>query len=307
MADMELSGSVMTAGRRLWVLGAPDPEMQLIEQMLHAAGEQVATARDRRGRVTPGTAYNAHELSITADEVPALVSGLDALYLIECHWFVPREYVQPLRVVRIDHHRPGDPGYGKPPELYWEASSLGQTYEQLFELAKEPPGSVRSEWRFAAAADHCLMAAYHGQCPGVIPDRLMLWRVETRAAFQRVSVDVMMERIGVARAALRAASAVDLGGSQVVRDMRRHEPWPELPEAAAREGLSYIAGPLIEPDGRLKFTCGGTQAVVAAFLAGEGPAAHLNGRYGDPARGFAGGYLGGDAVQDTPVGVLPPP
>ena len=36
----------------------------------------------------------------------------------------------------------------------------------------------------SAAADHCLGAAYQGLCPGVDPDELMQWRVESRAKFQ---------------------------------------------------------------------------------------------------------------------------
>src|SRR5690606_4181877 len=32
---------------------------------------------------------------------------------------------------------------------------------------------------FAAAADHCLAAAYRGECPGIDPNALMRWRVET--------------------------------------------------------------------------------------------------------------------------------
>src|SRR5690606_24433639 len=37
---------------------------------------------------------------------------------------------------------------------------------------------------YTAAADHCLGAAYRGECPGVDPDALMHWRVAQRATFQ---------------------------------------------------------------------------------------------------------------------------
>jgi hypothetical protein len=41
-------------------------------------------------------------------------------------------------------------------------------------------GSVWIPQRYvlAAAADHCLAAAYRGECHGVDPDALMRWRVE---------------------------------------------------------------------------------------------------------------------------------
>ncbi|MBS3784957.1 MAG: hypothetical protein KGY78_10995 [Anaerolineae bacterium] len=70
----------------------------------------------------------------------------------------------------------------------------------------------------------------------------------------------------------------------------RHEPWPELPEAAAREGIGYIAGPLATPDGRQKYTCSGDPGQVEAFLANASRLFGLTDLYGDPARGFAGGY-----------------
>jgi len=73
--------------------------------------------------------------------------------------------------------------------------------------------------------------------------------------------------------------------------MRRPEPIPELPEAAAREGCSYISGPLLTPDGREKYTCAGTQEAVRAFMERGIPGLHLTDIYGDPVRGFAGGYL----------------
>src|SRR5690606_42081711 len=43
---------------------------------------------------------------------------------------------------------------------------------------------IPDRYVLAAAADHCLAAAYRGECPGVDPDALMRWRVESRAAFQ---------------------------------------------------------------------------------------------------------------------------
>jgi hypothetical protein len=171
-----------------------------------------------------------------------------------------------------------------------------------------------------AAADHCLGAAYRGECPGVDPDALMAWRVQSRAAFQGVSPETILTSIVAAREALAAAPivwltreeewrAVDAYGqdpeysgapmvceeyetlvSHGVRDMRRDTPVPELPEAATRDGVSYISGPLIGPDGRRKFTCSGTAEVVDAFMRVWGPANGLIDIYGDPARGFAGGY-----------------
>src|SRR5690606_24913959 len=61
----------------------------------------------------------------------------------------------------------------------------------------------------AAAADHCLAAAYAGECPGVDPDALMVWRAETRAAFQGRSPDDILADVERARQALREAPRID--------------------------------------------------------------------------------------------------
>src|SRR5690606_35947049 len=113
-------------------------------------------------------------------------------------------------IIRIDHHRPGDPGYGRSPEEFLPASSIGQVWASLLRLRNDGwdsplysgTGSVYWNDRrwygdtpygqvdvpeallLVAAADHCLAAAYRGECPGVDPDKLMQWRVETRAEFQ---------------------------------------------------------------------------------------------------------------------------
>jgi hypothetical protein len=186
---------------------------------------------------------------------------------------------------------------------------------------------------FTAAADHCLGAAYAGQCPSVDPSALMSWRAESRATFQRREVDAVLADIAAAKAALDEAPRLILentpgthcGGGKcgcrvggygyggttsigtgdcycgcdgchdgdrdvVVADMRgRHV--PELPEAGTRYGIAYVADGLPGPDGRTKVVCSGGRAVTEAFLNDWGPRHGLVDCYGDPARGFAGGYL----------------
>jgi hypothetical protein len=136
----------------------------------------------------------------------------------------------------------------------------------------------------------------------------MEWRVQSRAQFQGVSPETILVAISAAREELQAAEVIpllppdgcgdapcfddapDYHAARVVADMRCDTPIPELPEAATRDGVSYISGPLIGPDGRRKFTCSGTTEVVEAFMRIWGPANGLIDIYGDPTRGFAGGY-----------------
>ena len=368
---------------RVWVLGAPDPEMELIESILRACGEHVEYAtvwRDGvRRRVTPAEAYAADV------EIGEGLRGLRATaYMVEC---APAVLVGSSvdgidwagEAITIDHHRPGDPGYGRPPEEFLPASSLGQVIAVLGQVTTYPaewqrvavprhphwcgaielhrgvwvartageegdPGQdddetataavIPAEYVLAAAADHCLAAAYRGECPGVDPDALMRWRVESRAQWQRRPVEAVLADVERAREALRSAPvvvlshrhierttqhcfdgiscAVDLDGQgicgcacdgctgqaelvvrweRVARDMRgRHV--PELPEASAREGICFVADGLPGRDGRVKIVCqSGTPEQIRAFMTVWAPAQGLVDIYGDPERGFAGGYL----------------
>lgn len=340
---------------RIWVLWAPDPEMEAIERLLRECGERVVYATHPDGsRVTPATAYRC-----TVPEVPEGAT----VYAVECTDELPDGWV------RIDHHRPGDPGYGRPPSEFLTASSIGQVIAELAKRGRLPeswdtidgpldePGvfvfeardiGEPAEWMvvieahafseedggepdfdcatcaiiprdlvLTAAADHCLGAAYAGECPGVDPDALMRWRAESRAKFQGRSVEEVLADVERAQDALRAAPsmyleppydidrfgqpsdwsgypAVGSEGGVEVRDMRQpvdQRPTRELPEAAARLGIGYVSGPLVGPDGRQKITCSGSASQVRAFLDHWAPAQGLVDAYGDPARGFAGAYL----------------
>src|SRR5690606_33311228 len=119
---------------------------------------------------------------------------------------------------------------------------------------------------WSAAADHCLAAAYRGECPGVDPDELMHWRVAVRAAHQGRPVAELLEDVEQACERLRAAPVVALGERLAARDLRgKHV--PELPEAAVREGMVYLAT-VADRDGREKVVLGGhaDAEMVRAFL-----------------------------------------
>lgn len=312
--------------KRVWLLGAPDPEMQAIEKLLRECGETVHYAEIDGRRVHPGNAYR-----VEAPELPLGVTG----YAVECVDQLAKGWV------RIDHHRPGDPGYGRPPEYFLSASSLGQViaileppaFAQLWPSSWEfIPGrhtglascslgqlgrfQVRGngsplEWGitttrgplralhvavlpmelvFTAAADHCLAGAYRGECPGVRPGTLMEWRAEVRAKFQRRSKAEVLADIEAARDALRLAKKTELAPWIFVADLRGKQ-IPELPEAAAREGRCFLST-VRDRDGREKVGCmGGTPDQIRAFMESWAPEQGLTDIYGDPARGFAGGYL----------------
>lgn len=300
---------------RLWILGAADPEMSGIEQLLAQCGEEYAIAAVDGVRVHPGNAYRM----IHPD--PSVWNGRDII-LVECGYDprikAPRRCArcgdyqwgdwagyadlgddgQPVAggmgvcgdlhewvpMIVVDHHRPGDPGHGRPPVEFLVASSIGQV---LAILGRE----ATQEQRLVAAADHCLAAAYRGECPGVDPDELMRWRVTSRAAFQGRTEAEILADVEHARQILRESGKTDAGAAGYYADMRGQHV-PELPEAAAREGIPFLSA-IRDRDGREKVVLQAAPAdLVSAFLDCR-IVPGLVDIYGDPARGFAGGYRAG--------------
>lgn len=280
-------------------LGASDPEMAEIERVAVAAGHRCCRAMARGQHVHPGNAY-------VADDCSDGVAWGAVDVLVECDT-IPEAVIRD-HVVRIDHHRDGDSGYGLPPEQYLQASSLGQV---LALLGIEPT----QQQRVIAAADHCLAAAYRGQCPAVTPDEVMQWRVECRAAFQGRDVAAVVRDVESAEKILRANARWDHreaypyadrycphcdtadhpdcmypASDYYYADLRDFGQIPELPEAACRTGIPFIQQ-VEDRSGRRKVVLQAADAqLVAGFLRGD-IVSGLSDCYGDPARGFAGGYL----------------
>jgi|FLYK01.1.fsa_nt_gi hypothetical protein len=324
----------------LWILGASDPEMERIEQLLRQVGEPVAYASIEGLRVRPETAYQHEKIeALLADKTRPELERYDMVLLVEC---ALSRGDSNRRYVAVDHHKPGDVGYGRPPEDFFPASSIGQVVSWLAQaqLIGRAAGAIRAKliwneiWRgpemlgaiagevsyqeslqgrwvvfgypdggpsgrwaveipqdlvFAAAADHCLAAAYRGACPGVHPDKLMRWRVESRARFQGRPVEEVLADVERARQRLRAAPRLkELAGAA---DLRGEE-IPELPEAAAREGIAFVGTPRPGRDGRRKMVlqCAGPEHLAAwpSWAKAQG-LVDLYG--GDPTRGFAGGFF----------------
>ena len=142
---------------RAVVLGASDPEMDLIERILEERLPycRIHYASYRGKRVTPTDAYRA--------DSPAPRTGQ---MWIEC---APSGGFGDARVHLVDHHHPGDPGYDCSAREYWRGSSVGQVFEH-FGFAPTKKAQI------AAAADHCLFEAYRGECPGVDAEDVWKWQ-----------------------------------------------------------------------------------------------------------------------------------
>ncbi len=262
----------------VWILGASDPEMEMIEHVLRAHDQSITYAAADGKRVFPGNAYKATGI-LMGGKTYVDVSGIGDSICVECGF----PGLQPAHVV--DHHRPGDPGYGKGPEQFWEASSVGQTVNLLRQMLGTEVVTIPSDALLAAAADHCLAHAYAGRCPSIDPDELMRWRIASRAKFQRKDPATLLTLVEVARAKVRERAVETKYG--LLADFGE-ENVAELPEAASREGIAFLGTGLPGPDGRRKkVIMGGSPEMIRHWM----DTCNLRDVYGDPARGFAGGYL----------------
>jgi hypothetical protein len=258
------------------VLGAQDPEMREIEKTLADAGVRVLQAARAGRRCSAQTAYSADGVvKVGPDGWPRqalLAPKAPALY-VECGI----EGRPPL--ARVDHHNPGDPGYEMPPERYLEGSSLGQ----VLRLVEREPSETQ---RLLAAADHCLTAAYQGQCPGVDPGELLFLRASWQAKMSGRSLSDVVEGI------LDAAKRVKRHWDSELGESRFFDPTQiprDLPEGAAYAGMPVRYRALL-PDGVLKEMIKGAAPEHIERFMDEHEAAGRN-TYGNPYRGYAGSYF----------------
>jgi hypothetical protein len=266
--------------KNLWLLGAADPEMQEIEALLRSSGELVEYALDESGaRVNPRTAYAVRSRSGEHRVVAPIVT-----YTVEC-------YISAIggAVTAIDHHRRGDPGFGRPPQEYFEASSIGQVVAELRRCGVDV--AVTARMRAVAACDHCLGHAWAGRCPGVSRDDVRAYRAALAATrpVDPVPVEVYEARFDETLAEL-AELEHEYQGSPI--NLLGRDRMPELPDVACYMGVCYLAS-VADRDGRKKVVLGGatTPDAVQFFLDCTAVEMGLTGIYGDPQRGFAGGYL----------------
>lgn len=248
-----------------FVLGAPDHEMQEIRRICQAEGFAHAFATCNGSMVRSEEAYYA-------TGVRGVIPPGSRIVFVECQ-------VLGLRCDEvIDHHNPGDPGYGKSPEEFLEGSSLGQF---LRRIGKEPTPLQR----IIAAADHCLAAAYQGKCPGISPVELKAWREATRSTARAIPLPQLQSQIQEAALALQTAPRIRLADVDVAW-FEEGAP-PEASEASAQTGIPY-AYVRKDANGAVK---SGIRSAPAAAIQAWLERCGLKRTYGDPQRGFAGGYF----------------
>lgn len=260
--------------------GAPDPEMRMMESIVREAGMPFAYATAGGKLCHPGNAYKADSVKVPEGQ---------RLVVIECE---PANIGDFIDVVRIDHHRPQDPGFHMEPTQYWEAASIGQLYRLL---GIEPTQAAK----VMAASDHCFPAAVRDKCPGVTANEVLSLKMTEIAEGTRMPENDVRERIVFFRDEIAEAPEVIMGG-QVIKDLRAHymgegysfdlltaQVAVVMEDQAALVRLRDRAG---EPE-KIALSGNAIPETVRAFLEEWAPAHGLVRTYGVPARGYAGGYV----------------
>lgn len=262
--------------KEIFVLGAEDPEMVRIGEVLDDAGKACMHAKKDGQRVHPGNAYEANN----GDDIP---DGANVIF-VEC------EIAGTNPKLRIDHHRPGDSGYDKNAEQYWEAASLGQLHTYL--------GTTPTLRDFTLAAmDHCPSAALKGQCPGVSADAVLYVKLEEIAKATARSIDEVREKVVYFRQALGICETI-LMGDQNVHNVRENTgigytlAYLSAQVAAWLSGSAVILHLYNEEGGPERLhLCGDVNEDTAVyFMETWVPENGLTNIYGVPSRGYAGGY-----------------
>jgi len=260
--------------------GASDPEMQMMNSIVREVGMSFAYATAGGKPCHPGNAYKADSVEVPEGQ---------HFVVIECE---PKNIGNFPDVVRIDHHRPQDPGFHMGPAQYWEAASIGQLYRLL---GIEPT----QEAKVMAALDHCFPAAVITQCPGVSSDEVLNLKIEEIAKGTRVTEEEVRGRTSFFHNLVAEVPEVVMG-KQKVKDLRTYymgEGYSldllAAQVAVALEGQTALvrlrdrAG---EPE-KVALSGNATPETVRAFLEEWAPAHGLVRTYGVPARGYAGGYV----------------
>lgn len=265
----------------LFVLGAADPEMMFIERAVLAAGLDVEHAMADRKRVTPANAYKC--------DPPSRVTS-HRLVFIECRpRGITRAEIEGLGDVVVDHHNPGDPGFGRPETAAFEASSVGQLAVLMQSQIQGLPRSEGAEFEALFDALTTARAVAVGcldhNLPATLAHRTRAnaglaldvyaesWADEELAAIlgrKPIPAAEVLAGIERDREAVRTTPCLTIGG-RAVRDLTALPtgtlPW--APAAASLEGCAYLALAPSRPGVPPTVVLGGdtTPACVEAFMA----------------------------------------
>lgn len=259
------------------VLGASDPEMDRIEEMLDENNVAYEFAASEGRRVHVGNAYE--DADVEVDPEKAVI-------------FVETDVASLEPTVIVDHHRECDPGFWLPPKDSWMASSLGQIARML---AVEPS----HQDVVLAAVDHNFGAAFYGEVPGVEVSEVLQCKIEgicRRHDVTELEVELQIEAYADR---LQKLPILEMSGAQVI-DARSIE----LPVGygvqslsleiaitmSGRTGLMRMQN-MNDPRPKIMLKGYASESQVRYFINEWAPAHGLVDVFGVPVRGYAGGFV----------------
>lgn len=283
---------------KVFILGADDPEMQTISYCLRKKELEYRYAAVDGQRCYPSTAYRADSTVTPEGRIEMLAGDYDQFVFVECRpWNIPLKEKH-IRLLALDHHEEGDPGYDLGPENFWEASSLGQVIRSLRIMGH--PLAITHSMRVLAAMDHCRQAAMRGECPGISPYEVITRRIQEIAAAKGVTSEAVQTRIDKYIATFRNCQAKRFGSGEVIDYTEHHlGSGYSLDLLSAQtaldiEGLSALLRHNDAPgesSERISISGHVTPDMVTYFLQHYAPEKSLHRTFGVPRRGYAGGFL----------------
>jgi hypothetical protein len=267
----------MDKDNTIFVLGAKDPEMDRIEALLTENDVPFIIATHNGQRVDGRTAYQA-------DPLPS--SDLRVV-------FVESEVPGIEPVARIDHHREGDPGYGKPAAESIKAASIGQL---CLMLGIKPT----HEDEILAAMDHNFAAAANGEVPGVTAGEVMARKINEIAKSTGRNHEDVTDFIARYRRQVTQASDIYLDQEATpIKDLRSINigltyslEYLTLQVAVVAENQAALVSTRDQEDSSEKIILTGRvpESLATEFMQVWAPQEGLTNVYGVPSRGYAGGY-----------------
>lgn len=262
-------------------LGAKDPEMDRIEEILSEHNFAFKYATINENRVHPG---NAYEFYATKDEF-----NKNTVF-VEC--FPSQLKGQESNYQRIDHHRSCDDGFYMPPERFWDASSIGQ----LYKLISMNDDNLYNDM-ILAAMDHCLPEALSGKLIGISVSDVLKRRIFEISKTSKISIEDVSLKIDTYKNIIAMSPIKNIGGVELHDLSKLHLGYGyNLELLAAQTAASLIGVSVLLRHGdspiREKMTLSGVNSVDNVIIVKE----HLENEnfkyiYAVPARGYCGGYF----------------
>ena len=266
-----------------YVLGAPDPEMSRIEEILAENCLPFVHATQPNGeRADPRTAYNSDPRTFALPSVN--------LVLVEAG-FASNSSVNITDT--IDHHNPGDPGYDADPKDSWHASSLGQLMHRLNLVPTEDD-------MLLGATDHNFAATVNGLVEGVDPELALRYKATGIAKTHGGTTEDVLREVSMYQATIANGGLVDIANGASVVDLRLVDigegtttEYLAIQTAAAKLNVPVMVQSSNGPDspGKIVLTGSVNEDTVRAFMTEWGPQNGLTDMYGVPSRGYGGGYI----------------